>query len=328
MKFGDSSKELRELNSLIDKRVKQYLDRDLYGSHIEFRGLDQRNVKPSGTENEVLTTVAAGNGELYSQWSAIEGIAGFDVQAFTATGSIVAGDGHFVTFTGAASQTLSLPSASIGDWYHVLNIDGSDVVTVARVGSDTINGGASVEVGSGDSARIVCTAAATWIAIFDRFPWKARISLSAAGNHTSSGSFQKVPSGGGTWSSTYDVRPDGASAQTDVTTNKRIDIRRAGLYLVQGNVTFTAIGTSTSVTAGAIYVNGSGVQRATGYAWTTSGARSHYMSGTGGLAVGDYVELFAFQNESASEAYAYDGLSTWLHDTYLSVQWLGPSGSG
>lgn len=247
-------------------------------------------------------------------------------QVFTATGSISAGGAHTVTFAGAASQTLTLPAASIGDWYYVLNIDGSDTVDVARAGSDTINGGTSVTVGPGDGARIICTAAATWVAIFDRFPWKARMTLEAAANHTSSGAYQKV-AGSGTWGASHDVRPNGASAQVDTATNRRIDIRRAGLYLVQANVTFTGIGTSTTVTASAVYISGARRMRATGYAWTTAGFRSHIISGTSGLSVGDYLELYAFQNESASEAYGYDaGIE--LHDTFLSVQWLGPNGSG
>lgn len=249
-------------------------------------------------------------------------------QVFTASGSISAGGAHTVTFTGAASQTLTLPAASIGDWYYVLNIDGSDTVDVARVGSDTINGGTSVTVGPGDGARIICTAAATWVAIFDRFPWKARMSLSAAFSHDSSGNRQKVGKTTGSWAATYDVRPNGASAQVDTSTNRRIDIRRAGLYLIQANVSFTGIGTSTTLTAGYVYMNGVARMVATGYAWTTAGIRTHYMSGSGGLSVGDYLELYAFQDESASEAYSYDGLGTTLHNTYLSVQWLGPNGSG
>lgn len=251
---------------------------------------------------------------------------GEQVQVFTATGTISSTTGHIVTFAGAASQTLTLPAASVGQWYEVLNIDGSDVVSVARAGSDTINGGTSVDVGPGDKAKIVCTATNTWIAIFDRFPWKARIGLTAAANHTSNGAFQKVAAGG-TWAASYDVRPNGATAQADDTTNMRIDIQRSGLYLVQGNVTFTGIGTSTTVTAGQISVDGTARNRAFGYAHTTAAGRSHHMSGTGGLAAGSYVELYAYQNESSSEAYGYEGAS-YLHDTFLSVQWLGPNGSG
>lgn len=249
---------------------------------------------------------------------------GEQVQVFTATGSISNTTGHIVTFAGAASQTLTLPAATVGQWFEVFNIDGSDVVTVARAGSDTINGGTSVEVGPGDKAKIMCVASNTWLAVFDRFPWKARMSLDAAANHTNSGNFQKVPTSVA-WSADVDTRPNGATAQVDVSTNYRIDIQRGGIYRVSANVTFTAISSTTTLTAAAVYTNGIRRMRAWGAAGT-GGGRSHYMSGIGGLPVGAYLELYGYQNESASEAYGYN-TSNDLHDTYLEAVWLGPIGS-
>lgn len=88
-----------------------------------------------------------------------------DVQAFTASGTIVVSDGNLVTFSGPASQTLTLPtSPTIGTELEVWNIDSADAVSLARGGTDTINGGTSavsIPYGWHAIARFVATG--TWL---------------------------------------------------------------------------------------------------------------------------------------------------------------------
>lgn len=91
------------------------------------------------------------------------------IQAFTASGTIkdAAGPGHVVTFTGAASQTLTLPPATIGNRIEVWNIDTSDNVAVARAGTDTIvdnltAGVTSFNIPAGARASFVCVSAGVW----------------------------------------------------------------------------------------------------------------------------------------------------------------------
>jgi len=126
---------------------------------------------------------------------------------------------------------------------------------------------------------------------------------SGAPTHTSASAWQKVGSGGGTatWVSEFDVRPSGVSAQVDTTTNKRIDIRATGVYLVTASVAFA------SIAAGALI----------GVSYGKNNATAPYIAGPMGgtnecaiqitdvvtLTAGDYVQLLAYQTDSASEAY-------------------------
>lgn len=90
------------------------------------------------------------------------------VQALTATGTIRAGrPGRIVTFNGASGQTLTLPTARLGDELQVYNIDTTDTVTVQRAGSDTIGGGVtSVVLPPGGSVRFVVRAAGVWAVVW------------------------------------------------------------------------------------------------------------------------------------------------------------------
>lgn len=135
------------------------------------------------------------------------------------------------------------------------------------------------------------------------------------------GAFQKVGSGGGTltWTSEFDIRPSGVSAQVDTSTNKRLDVRKSGVYLVQATVCFASISSGKSY---ALNVR----QNTTNYALydeRTSGATSTaylHASELLTLANGDYLELWAATNDSSSEAYAP---GTKL--IYLSMMYVGPS---
>src|SRR5207253_10047048 len=66
------------------------------------------------------------------------------------------------------------------------------------------------------------------------FPYTTLFRSSGSPTHSSSANWQKVGSGGGTltWVSAFDRRPDGISAQVDIATNKRIDIRKDGVWML------------------------------------------------------------------------------------------------
>lgn len=147
------------------------------------------------------------------------------------------------------------------------------------------------------------------------------VANSGAPTHTSSGGWQKVGSGGGTvtWTSEFDVRPAGVSAQVDTATNKRIDIRQSGIYLVSAMVMFSSI--SDAKTSGvAIRVNGS--EYAQGfYGNGKADLAAPHVTIPLSLTSGQYVELFAYQEDSASEAYLVSG----TFRNRLSVMYIGPS---
>ena len=91
----------------------------------------------------------------------------FTVQSFTASGTIVADAGEVVTFTGAASQTLTLPAAEVGSRFEVWNIDTTDGVAIARGGSDTITdnlttGATTFNIPAGAKAVFECVSAGVW----------------------------------------------------------------------------------------------------------------------------------------------------------------------
>ncbi len=89
------------------------------------------------------------------------------VQSMTASGNISATGGKIVRFSGSSGQTLTLPAAVVGMEFEVWNMDTGDTVTVARAGADTINGGASVIVGTSAVRRFVCVAAGAWLSMTD-----------------------------------------------------------------------------------------------------------------------------------------------------------------
>lgn len=246
------------------------------------------------------------------------------VQAHTASGNITRAGGQVVTFAGAASQTLTLPAAAAGLAFEIHNIDTADAVTIARAGSDTINGGTSITLWPGDRVRVMTTAAAAWTATFDYFPWSAAMYVANSGSptHNSAGNAQKVGAGGGTvtWTSSFDVRPNGVSAQVDTATNKRIDIRRTGVYLVEGVITFGAIADAKPYGV-SIYQNGAEVglrdDRTSGVANIATSRCSALVS----LTTGDYLELYAYHNDGATEAYS----TTYAHYNGLKTTFVGPA---
>lgn len=86
------------------------------------------------------------------------------VQTFAGTGTIQADRGRVVTFSGAASQTITLPTAAVGMEFEVHNIDASDAVTLTRGGSDTFADGAttSLVIPAGGRVTVRCVATGVW----------------------------------------------------------------------------------------------------------------------------------------------------------------------
>lgn len=122
--------------------------------------------------------------------------------------------------------------------------------------------------------------------------------------HTDSGNAQKVGAGGGTgtYTSEFDVRPSGVSAQSN-TTSKRLDVQATGLYLVQGNASFGAISVDKTLNVG-IRKNGTTYIAQTDYKQGVAGSAQMQTLRIVSLTAGDYLELMAYQDDSASEGYS------------------------
>lgn len=179
--------------------------------------------------------------------------------------------------------------------------------------------------GASDSGMTLMTGAdgvAEWS--FTATPYYAGMYLDTTGapTHTSSGNWQKVGDGGGTetWVSLCDVRPTGVSAQVDVATNKRIDIRRGGIYLVSFGVAFASLADGLVVAAN-LYVNGA--SRIFSQPGRNGGTGFHSADRTSlvSLASGDYLELYAFQNDTASEGYYVAGGQV----NFIQATYIGPA---
>lgn len=144
---------------------------------------------------------------------------------------------------------------------------------------------------------------------------------SGSPTHTSDGGWQKVADGGGTdtWTSEWDIRSDGSTVQVDTATNKRINIRRTGLYLVHACTAFTSLADGSAVGTG-VYVNGTGRAHTTTLVGATSSTITP-LTTVLSLTENDFVELYAFQSDTASEAY----LTTSSHYNKLSISYVGPA---
>ncbi len=139
-------------------------------------------------------------------------------------------------------------------------------------------------------------------------------------SHTASGATQLVGIDGvvGTFTSEFDVRPAGVAAQVD-TTNKKLLCQKSGVYRVTACVTFSAM--TTGVIAVAPKVNG--VIAALVYLSPAAalGAPTVQVTRNMILVVGDYLQLGAYQQESASEAYSISA----NYYNYIQMEYLGPS---
>jgi hypothetical protein len=127
-----------------------------------------------------------------------------------------------------------------------------------------------------------------------------RAFLSSGANHTALGAYQKVPIN----SVEFDT-----SGAWDLA-NNRWNCPESGYYNITGQVGFASI-TATNATFSSIRINN--VNSAVGNVFST-GANTAITLSTAScikfLNKGDYVELFAFQNDSASESYSTGAVNT------------------
>jgi hypothetical protein len=144
---------------------------------------------------------------------------------------------------------------------------------------------------------------------------QARVYLTSATNHTSTGNWQKVPLD----TSTFDLGADAAHFDN---TNDRLLIHRSGLYLVQGSIIFAANGTG--IRSLQLAPNGSTPSTGTGTIDTDAIAGSAAAGATlRGSTIwrfnaGDYVELYGFQSSGGNLAYSVGSPRL----TWLSIAWL------
>ncbi len=147
------------------------------------------------------------------------------------------------------------------------------------------------------------------------------LTSATAANHSVNG-YQKVGAGSvaGTWGSSFDVRPSGVSAQVDTSTNKRITIRKSGIYLVCAGIYFGGTAGASTLIATDVYVNGA-VRAESVTGASSGGYGSPTVSKLIPLNADDYLELYAYRGAAGTSDYAVSLIS----QNFIEVAYVGPS---
>lgn len=155
----------------------------------------------------------------------------------------------------------------------------------------------------------------------------ASVYLANSGSPTNStsGAWQDVAAGGGTdsWTSEYDIRPAGATAQVTTTTDAaKLTCQKAGVYMVTASVQFNSIGTAAKTLGVSASLNSTTVPaladvRGAG----VLGSLALSVCGPMVLIVGDVLRLLSFQDDAASSAYN----TTVTSRNRLTMSYIGPS---
>jgi hypothetical protein len=194
--------------------------------------------------------------------------------------------------------TINLPAASAqaGSPFQFVRIDSgpANTVTVNRAGSDTIDGSALTSfqlVGQFDRRHIKSNGVSAWYTISTTFASQASAYQSTSQTSIPGGTFTKV---------NLQTKLSDGGGEFDATTNFRFTAKQAGLYQVNGgiNVSSPAAGNGYFCS---IFQNGSMVSRGSsilGYAGSVQSCAS--VSALLNLAAGDFVELYAFGDNSFS----------------------------
>jgi hypothetical protein len=145
-----------------------------------------------------------------------------------------------------------------------------------------------------------------------RVPPMCRVHRAAALSHTSNGNFQAISFDTETFTQTD-------SGMWAVGTPTRITIQTAGLYLITGS--FELANNATGVRGGDLILNGT---TRLSYSFVTASNGSFgsafALAATYSLAVGNYVEMRAYQNSGGNLAYGTQDTGQFFH---LSATWLG-----
>lgn len=254
-------------------------------------------------------------------------------QTFTGSGTVDELGGDEIAYTGTGGHTLTLTAISVANRgrRRMFKNQGTGTVVVSRGSTDTINGGTSITLRPGESGLLVAPETGTnWSArIMQADPpgtYTAAMYLANSGapTNTSNGAYQAVAAGGGTdtWVAEADIRPSGVTAQCDTTTNTaKLTCRKDGLYQINAHVNFSTIAAD-KVSALGVWKNGA--QWASASDSVGSGGASGSAIGfstVAPLVAGDTLELYAFQNDSASEAYQ----TALSEGNKISMTYIGPA---
>ncbi len=222
----------------------------------------------------------------------VSGSLGLKVTSLSSATTLSAAHNVVLASDAGGSFTITLPAAASNaarTYYIKKTNSSSDIITIDGNGAETIDGATTLVLYiQNDACRIVCDGSA-WYVLEQHFtPHSAFMSNTAD---------QTIPNTTNTKlafdNETYDY-----GNIADYTTNDRIDIKRAGRYLIVGSLRTNAVldlGEGASID---IKINNSTSPM---NAWFESAASDQNVFVTGSiilnLAAGDYIEMYSWQNE-------------------------------
>jgi hypothetical protein len=207
----------------------------------------------------------------------------------TTTATLTISKMHVCSGT-TSDYTVTLPAAS-GNTGKLIGIRISTactkLITVDGNSSETIDGAANRIMWAGESCILLCDGS-NWFKIAGKsIPMQCKMSKTAS-QTVNNGSYDKI-----TLDNTV---TDNTGLMADPTTNNRINLVRGSIYAISIFLRFDRSGSTFGVVAGC-YKNASELFRAEGYALDDAvGKTTNFES----LAVGDYLDLRAFQTSGAN----------------------------
>lgn len=237
-----------------------------------------------GTDGQVLT-LASGNPVWVDRdidWA--------NPISVTTTTTLTIGKHHVCSGT-AADYTVTLPAVS-GNAGKLISVEMSGaltkLVTLGGNASELIDGAANRVMWANETAVLLCDGA-QWVKIGGKsIPMVAGISIVSTNQLFSASTWAKILCA----TAPYNYNADAISADT---TNKRINIRRTGLYTVSYQVAYSMNNATAGLSHASICKNGSFVDGGTVIA---SRLASNFVVAHRSMplfcAEGDYLELFGY----------------------------------
>lgn len=214
----------------------------------------------------------------------------------------VSGTRHVLNLAGlTANRNFVLLAGAVGDEIEVNISAGDDTYALIIIGNTgiSINGGATATEWSrlfitGETVRFVATSTSNWQVVMDgRIPCIAIIERQAAQsiNNTTA---TKIA---------FDTVNTNRGDMGDITTNDRVNIRRANTYVVSGYVSIANVLDDQEQLEAELYRNGSIYKFKRDF--VSSALSERYAAAEvihrGSLAINDYLELYLWHNEGAAQ---------------------------
>jgi hypothetical protein len=277
-----------------------------YGLYSTKTGASTTNIggyfNASGATNNYALIVPSGGGSVGIGTTApastldVQGSLGFKTTSISGATTLDQTHNVVLATAGAGGFTITLPAAAsnTGKTYYIKKIDNAaGLITIDGNASETIDGATTLVLYvQYDAVRIVCDGS-NWYVINDELkPHNCKLTRAAAQSINSS-----------TWTSiAFDGEDYDIGSIGDYTTNDRIDIRRAGKYMVIAFSRMAAGIDDQEYLVGEVRKNGSAVMDPVSYtsAASINETPSILISTVLDCAAGDYIDFMLWHNEGAA----------------------------